>query len=109
MSGISVYEQLASEILPEMASTLQLDAPTPDNPKRLFEDWVLGKSALLPTWPKLVGVLLGVHRPLGSEIENFFNIQTPMTRPVPLVRMCNCYLYYNCLFFTLLLFNFTAR
>ena len=95
VSGISVYDQLPPEILPQMASTLQLDAPTPDNPKRLFEEWVLGKSALPPTWLTLVGVLLGVHRPLGSEIENFFNIQTPMTQAVPLVRMCNCYLYYN--------------
>ena len=104
-SGISVYEQLAPEILPEMASTLQLDGPTPDNPKRLFEEWVLGKSALPPTWPTLVGVLLGVRHPLGSEIENFFNTQTPMTQAVSLVRMCNCYFCYTHLFFTLLLFN----
>ena len=87
VSGISVYDQLPPEILPEMASTLQLDAPTPDNPKHLFEEWVLGKSALPPTWATLVGVLLGVRHPLGSEIENFFNTQTPMTRAVSLVRM----------------------
>ena len=53
----------------------------------MFEEWVLGKSALPPTWPTLVGVLLGVHRPLGSEIENFFNTQTPMTRAVLPVHM----------------------
>ena len=105
VSGISVYDQLPPEILPQMASTLQLDAPTPDNPKRLFEEWVLGKSALPPTWLTLVGVLLGVRHPLGSEIENFFNTQTPMTRAVSLVRMCNCYFCYTCFFFTFFLFN----
>ena len=101
-SGISVYEQLAPELLPKMASTLQLDAPALNNPKQLFEEWISGKGALAATWPSLVGILRGVRPPLGSEIENFFNTQTPTTRAVSLVRMCNIVLhYYICLFFTL--------
>ena len=108
MSGISVYKQLAPELLPKMASTLHLDAPTLNNPKQLFEEWISGKSALPPTWPILVGVLLGVRPPLGSEIQNFFNTQTPMTQAVSLVRMCNCFtlLYLSLLYG--LLSNFTA-
>ena len=101
MSGISVYEQLAPELLPKMASTLHLDVPTLNNPKQLFEEWISGKSALPATWPILVGVLRGVRPPLGSDIENFFNTQTPTTRAVSLVRVCNCHTYYTCLFFTL--------
>ena len=98
MSGISVYEQLAPELLPKMASTLHLDAPTLNNPKQLFEEWISGKSGLPPTWPILVGVLLGVRPPLGSEIENFFNTQTPTTQAVSLV----CSVIVNtCVFFML--------
>ena len=105
MSGISVYEQLAPELLPKMASTLHLDAPTLKNPKQLFEEWISGKSALPPTWPILVGVLLGVRPPLGSEIENFFNTQTPTTQAVSLVRIV---IVYTCLSFMLCYCNFTA-
>ena len=105
VSGISVYEQLAPELLPKMASTLHLDAPTLNNPKQLFEEWISGKSALPPTWPILVGVLLGVRPPLGSEIENFFNTQTPTTQAVSLVRSV---IVYTCVFFMLCCCNFTA-
>ena len=103
-SGISLYEQLA-EILPKMASTLQLDAPTLKTPKQLFEEWTLGKGALPATWPTLVGVLRGVRPPLGSEIENFFNTQTPTTQAVSLVWSV---IVYTCVFFMVCCCNFTA-
>ena len=76
-SGISIYKQLPPEILPKMASTLQLDIPTPDNPKHMFEKWISGKGSQPPTWETLLMVLLSIHHPLRNEIEDFFNRVTP--------------------------------
>ena len=97
-SGISVYEQLAPEILPKMASTLHLDVSTLNNPKQLFEGWVSGKGSQPPTWETLLMVL--IHHPLRNEIEDFFNRVTPVTQAVSSVHTLLTG-HVNGLFFTL--------
>lgn len=85
-SGISVYKQLAPEMLPKMASTLHLDISTPDNPKHMLEKWISGKGSQPPTWEMLLMVLMVLHHPLCNEIEDFFNRVTPVTQAVSSVH-----------------------
>ena len=78
VSGIPIYKELVPK-LSKIALTLHLDTSTPGEPRHMFEQWISGRSALPPTWPTLLGVLLDIHYPLGNKIEDFFNRITPET------------------------------
>lgn len=97
IAGISISKQLAPKLL-RMAEALDLDFPTvselktENNPiegsKAMFEAWLAGKSASLPTWKMLLEKLRTIQmKELAQKIEDFFS-RTPINSPSASLVSC---------------------
>jgi len=97
IAGISICKQLAPKLL-RMAEALHLDfstvseLKTENNPiegsKAMFEAWLAGKGASLPTWKTLLEKLRTIQmEELAQKIEDFFS-RTPINSPSASLVSC---------------------